>query len=196
MKPFAESCEQNKHVILDVIRPLLQDAKDVFEIGSGTGQHAVFFAGEMNHLTWHTSDRAENLEGIRQWLNEAKLTNTRGPIELDVRYSQWPAIIYDAIFSANTLHIMSWSEVEALFEQVANVLGQHGHLLVYGPFNYQGEYTSESNRHFDQWLKNRNPQSGIKHFEDVNHLAQQAGLILENDFEMPANNRILHWKKS
>jgi cyclopropane fatty-acyl-phospholipid synthase-like methyltransferase len=195
-KPCAESCEQNSGPILRVIKPLLENCASVLEIGSGTGQHAVYFAEHMPHLTWHTSDCAQYMSGINLWLDDAGLENLLRPIELDVSRSIWPRICVDAVFSANTVHIMRWPDVEALFSGVSDVLRQGGVFLLYGPFNYKGAYTSLSNENFDRWLKNRDPDSGIRDFEELDRLALQAGLSLVNDIEMPANNRILCWRRA
>ncbi|MGD9095695.1 MAG: DUF938 domain-containing protein, partial [Chromatiales bacterium] len=189
MKPYSESCVQNREPILSVIEPLFRDRKDVLEIGSGTGQHAVYFAAKMPHLTWHTSDLAENHDGIRAWLNEAALPNTTGPVSLDVLDRPWSAPEADAVFSANTTHIMHWDSVVALFGGVGELLRKRGLFCLYGPFNYGGEYTSESNAQFDEWLHERDPLSGIRDFDDLDRLALQAGLRLEHDYAMPANNR-------
>jgi cyclopropane fatty-acyl-phospholipid synthase-like methyltransferase len=195
MKPYAESCDENREPILAVIQPLLHKAGSVLEIGSGTGQHAVYFAENLPHLVWHTSDRIEYHAGIKMWLQEANLVNTREPLELDVSQSEWPRHTFDAVFSANTIHIMHWPDVEALFSGAGSVLSTTGCLLLYGPFNYGGRYTSESNAGFDQWLKSRDPASGIRNFEDLDRLANQAGMVLKDDVEMPVNNRILYWEK-
>ncbi len=194
-KPHAESCDQNREPILSVIGPLFADRTAVLEIGSGTGQHAVYFAERMPHLTWHTSDREENHAGIRAWLEEALLPNTRPPRALDVARQAWPELTVDAVFSANTAHIMHWPEVEALFAGVGRLLLRGGLFTLYGPFNYNGRYTSESNERFDGWLKARDPESGIRDFTDLDALANGAGMTLRQDFEMPANNRILCWEK-
>lgn len=196
MKPYSESCVQNRDPILSIIEPLFRDRKDVLEIGSGTGQHAVYFAARMPHLTWHTSDLAENHAGIRAWLAEAALPNTTGPVSLDVRDRAWSAPGADAVFSANTTHIMHWDSVVALFEGVGKLLVHEGLFCLYGPFNYGGQYTSESNAQFDEWLHERDPLSGIRDFEDLDRLAGQAGMRLEHDYAMPANNRILCWRKA
>lgn len=196
LKPFAESCDENREPILSVIQPLLIDRYSVFEIGSGTAQHAVYFARQMPHLVWHTSDCVEYHEGINMWLQEAGLGNTRNPVVLDVSTSDWPRQEFDAVFSANTAHIMHWHDVESMFSGIGSVLCSGGCFFLYGPFNYNNRYTSESNARFDNWLKNRDPESGIKNFEDLDKLAQHAGMQLKNDFKMPANNRILYWEKS
>ena len=194
-KPYSESCDQNKDPILSVISPLLSAHSKVLEIGSGTGQHAIYFAENMPHLTWHTSDCAPYLDGIKLWLDEAALPNTATPFELNVSTSQWPALAVDAIFTANTLHIMPFADVVNFFSGVGKLLEPGGSLLIYGPFNYNGLYTSESNERFDYWLKSRDPLSGIKHFEEINTLANNSGLQLISDGAMPANNRILHFQK-
>lgn len=193
-KPFSGSCEENKHVILDVLEKEFFNSKQVLEIASGTAQHAVFFAHRMKHLNWQCSDRLSEIAGMNAWITEANLNNLLAPIELDV-LKVWPAQNYDAIFSANAVHIMSWQAVEAMFEGINNTLTDQAVVCLYGPFNYDNNYTSESNAHFDQWLKQRDPLSGIRDFENINKLAEQCGLTLKNDYKMPANNRILCWKK-
>ncbi len=195
-KPYAESCDQNRDVILDVIQPLLVRSRSVLEIGSGTGQHAVYFAVRMPHLVWQCSDREENLPGIRSWLQDAALENTPDPISLDVDGGFFEKIDAEVVFSANTVHIMSWPSVQNMFKTIAAILPPGGQFLLYGPFNYGGQYSSESNARFDIWLKGRDQHSGIRNFEDLQDMARQLGLTLSGDFEMPANNRILHWRKN
>ena len=195
-KPYSVSCDENREPILGVIQPLLQDCASVLEIGSGTGQHAVYFADRMPHLIWQTSDCIEYHAGIMMWLAEAALDNARMPIELDVAGSNWPATSFDAVFSANTTHIMHWPEVEAMFSGVGSILPSGGRFLLYGPFNYNSRYTSESNARFDALLKNRDPGSGLRDFEALDTLARSAGMVLQHDYAMPVNNRILYWEKS
>jgi cyclopropane fatty-acyl-phospholipid synthase-like methyltransferase len=139
---------------------------------------------------------AANHAGIHAWLEEAGLDNVLPPIELDVRSeTHWPEASYDAVFSANAVHIMGWDAVEALFEGLGRVMENGARLALYGPFNYGGQYTSESNARFDQWLKDRDAASGIRNFEDLDALARAQGLGLHRDHAMPANNRILVWIK-
>jgi len=195
VKPYSEACERNREPILAVIRPVLATSRAVLEIGSGSGQHAVYFAAALPHLVWYPSDCEGAIPGMRLWIDEAGLTNLRSPQVLDVNEAPWGISAVDAVFSANTAHIMQWREVQALMEGVGALLPPGGVFLLYGPFNYNGRYTSDSNRHFDTWLKARDPGSGIRDFEAVNALAAQAGLDLEQDAAMPANNRILHWRK-
>jgi cyclopropane fatty-acyl-phospholipid synthase-like methyltransferase len=186
MKPFSEACERNRAPILAILKRVFADRRHVLEIGSGTGQHAAYFAPELPHLVWQASDVAEHLPGIRQWV--------ANPIELDVE-SKWPAIEVDAVFSANTCHIMSWPQVEHLFAGVGRLLPPGGVFALYGPFNYRGKHTSESNARFDAMLRARDPASGLREFEDVDKLARAAGLSLQEDNAMPANNRLLVWRK-
>ena len=194
-KPFAESCVENRAPILTVLREVFADRRRVLEIGSGTGQHAVYFASELPHLVWQTADVPQHHTGIRLWLAEAALPNVLPPITLEVSQPHWRQGGYDAVFSANTLHIMSWPEVEHFFAGVGEALEAGGVLAVYGPFNYHGTYTSESNARFDAWLKARDPASGVRDFEAVDALAQAQGLVLQQDVAMPANNRTLVWRR-
>jgi len=196
MKPFSESCEQNKQPILAVLREALAEARTVLEIGSGTGQHAVFFARELPQVSWYTSDQLEYHPGITAWLEEAALANVHGPFELDTRQGEWPALQIDAVFSANTAHIMDWPAVQAMFAGVGRLLPPGGLFCLYGPFNYGGRYSSESNARFDAWLRQRDPASGVRDFDDLDALARAAGLELQRDYEMPANNRTLVWRKT
>ncbi|MFK5915278.1 MAG: DUF938 domain-containing protein [Woeseiaceae bacterium] len=195
MKPFSESCEQNKSPILSVLCRVITNEKSLLEIGSGTGQHAAYFANEFPALTWITSDQAQYHQGINLWLAESDAKNIQGPLLLDVNQPLWPVSETDIIFSANTVHIMSWRSVVNLFTGLEKILNNQGLFILYGPFNYEGQFTSESNARFDIWLKQRNPQSGVRDFEALQVLAQASGLRLIEDFEMPANNRILVWKK-
>ena len=192
-KPFSESSEQNKTVIFETIEPFLVDGLKVLEIGSGTGQHAVYFASMVPGIVWQTTDLAENLAAIKSWIDDSGLPNLPEPRELDVS-SAWMNETYDLLFSANTFHIMNQDQVEQCLKRCTSCLKQKGNLIVYGPFNYHGSYTSVSNEQFDGWLKSRDSQSGIKHFEWINELANRSGLHLVNDIAMPANNRILIWQ--
>jgi cyclopropane fatty-acyl-phospholipid synthase-like methyltransferase len=192
-KPFSESCEQNKAVIFEAIQPYLFNGIEVLEIGSGTGQHAIHFAAMAPGITWQASDLAENMPAINAWISDSLLSNLPEPLELDVN-SQWMDKTYDLMFSANTFHIMNQDQVEQFLLRCTACLTAKGHLIVYGPFNYQGSYTSPSNEHFDGWLKTRDPQSGIKHFEWVDAIARESSLRLVNDIAMPSNNRILIWQ--
>ncbi|MGB1905954.1 MAG: DUF938 domain-containing protein [Spongiibacter sp.] len=191
-KPFSQACENNKTPILEQLLPALQDSRSVLEIGSGTGQHAVHFAAAMPHLQWQCCDQRPYLDGIRQWIADSHLSNLLPPQEFEVNHSPWPSGEFDTVYSANTLHIMSWPSVERLFARLAEQPGIT-RLCIYGPFNYHGDFTSDSNASFDRWLKDRDPLSGIRDMEAVNALAAEAGYTLHRDYAMPANNRLVIW---
>jgi len=193
MKPYAESSEKNKEPILSVLKEIFADRLKVLEIASGTGQHAVYFGSKLPHLTWQPSELAQNLAGIQAWLDEAQLPNVLAPLAINVNDAHWPVAAVDAIFNANTVHIISWPEVERLFSHIASVIAPGGYVCLYGPYNYGGKFSSESNARFDAWLKSRDPNSGVRDFEAVNRLAASRGLALLRDIEMPSNNRILVW---
>ncbi|MGA9342768.1 MAG: DUF938 domain-containing protein [Rhodanobacteraceae bacterium] len=193
-KPVSPSCERNREPILAVLRRHFADRARVLEIGSGTGQHAVHFAAALPGLEWQASDRADNLPGIRAWLDEVALPNTPAPLVLDVAHGAWPIVRYDAVFSANTLHIMSWPNVEAFFTHLPQVTSVGAKLVIYGPFNYDGHFTSSSNAAFDASLRAQAPHMGIRDFEAVDRLARAGGFELVEDVAMPANNRCLVWQ--
>ncbi|MBN8727178.1 MAG: DUF938 domain-containing protein [Xanthomonadales bacterium] len=195
-KPFSAACERNRAPILAILRGFFADRRRVLEFGSGTGQHAVHFAAAMPHLAWQASDRAAALPGIRAWLDDAALANTPPPLELDVADGPWPSSPFDAVFSANTLHIMAWPEVEALFARLPDLTGAGAKLAIYGPFNYEGRFTSPSNADFDAALKRRAPHMGIRDAAEVDRLAAAAGFALVEDVEVPANNRLRLWQRA
>ena len=192
---FSSACERNKQPILEVLRTFLLDDQRVLEVGSGTGQHAVFFAANFPRVSWQPSDTGACLPGLRERLRIAAAENILGAIDLDVRTNPWPPGACDVVFTANTLHFMSADCVRDFFRGVDQVLQPGGYVLAYGPFNYGGNYTSASNAEFDAWLRNSSRDRSIKDFEWVNDLARARGLQLLNDFEMPANNRCLLWRK-
>lgn len=194
-KPFSQSCENNKSAILTVLRQAFSEVQQVFEVGSGTGQHAVYFAESLPHLSWQTSDLPENHAGINCWLDDSGLSNVRHPLALDL-HLPWPVDTVDGIFTANTLHIVSWPLVEKFFEGVALHLRTGGTLCIYGPFNYNGRFTTQSNADFDRRLKSVDSERGIRDFETVTELAILAGLKLRADHTMPANNRLLEFVKT
>lgn len=192
----SEACERNKGPILRILTDALAHSHTVLEIGSGTGQHAVHFATHLPHLSWQPSDRGEYLPGLDERIAHEGPSNLRPAVELDVREFPWRIAPVDAVFTANTLHIMAWETVEQFFRGVGTVLSAPGVLCIYGPFRYRGHYTSQSNAEFDRYLKARDPHSGIRDFEDVNILGRRQGLLLLEDHAMPANNQLLVWHKS
>ena len=193
--PFSPASERNREPILAELRTHFAGTQRVLEIGSGTGQHAVHFAAAMPWLRWQCSDRAQHLPGICAWLAEAGLPNTLPPLPLDVSSGPWPHRHFDAAFSANTLHIMGWEEVKAMFAGIDRSLTEAATVVVYGPFNYRGDFTSDSNREFDASLRARDPRMGIRDYEAVDRLARGIGLVAIGDQAMPANNRLLVWRR-
>jgi cyclopropane fatty-acyl-phospholipid synthase-like methyltransferase len=195
MLPFSASCERNKDPILEVLRIRFADRARVLEIGSGTGQHAVYFSRALRSLTWHPTEQLAYLSDLTERVKLEGPVNLRAPTLLDVRQALWPVRSVDAMFTANTLHIMSWSEVTAFYRGVGSVLSPRGVLCVYGPFRYDGRYTSDSNREFDRMLQDRDPNSGLRDIREVTALALQYGLRLDEDHDLPANNRLLVFAK-
>jgi SAM-dependent methyltransferase len=195
MKPHSEACERNREPILQVLRQWFVQPGTALEIGAGTGQHAVHFATHMPHLQWQPTDCEANLAGIRLWVSESALPNLRMPLQLDVRDSSWPVETADYVFSANTSHIMSWPEVELMFAGIARVLRPGGRFCLYGPFNRDGHFTSESNRAFDASLRERDPNMGLRDDQALKTLGRQHGLAFAAEHAMPANNRVLVWQR-
>lgn len=177
---------------------LLNGDETVLEIGSGTGQHAVHFCRSLPGLRWLPSEVTPQLPLLQANLDAHRCNNVDPPALLDLQHPHWSLGLspVELIYSANTLHIVSWAEVISLFNGVGKVLRPAGRLIIYGPFRYNNRFTSEGNAEFDCWLKERNPGSGIRDFEQVDSLARGAGLILETDISMPANNQLLVWKKA
>jgi cyclopropane fatty-acyl-phospholipid synthase-like methyltransferase len=194
-KPFSQACENNQQPILEVLLQVFSDRKRVLEIGSGTGQHAVYCAPRLPHLIWQTADLEANHPGINSWLDESTAENLRRPILLNADHPPWTVDTVDAVFTANTCHIMAWESVVNLFTGLDSILAPGAIVAIYGPFNYDGQFTSDSNARFDLWLKQQVPHQGIRDFEAINSLAENIGLALVEDNPMPANNRLLVWKK-
>lgn len=195
-KAYAPACDRNSAVILDVLRPILARCRTVLEVGSGTGQHAVFFASRLPDVTWQPSDLPDALDSIHAWREEAALPNLAAPRHLDLHAVDKARFDCDAIVCINTIHIVDWQGVEQLFALAGRMLPRGGVLYVYGPYRYADRPLEASNEQFDEWLRQRDPDSGIRQFEAVNALAQQAGLALQGDVAMPANNRSIWWQKA
>lgn len=192
----APSTERNREPIFAVLSKYIGNAEGrLLEIGSGTGQHAVYFGEKFPKLHWVTSDQKENHADIASWLRHAKLKNVHGPETLCIGVDDFPKGKFDYIFTANTLHIMEWKECKSLFKLLGKRLREGSLVFIYGPFNYKGKFTSESNEKFDEWLKERNPKSGIRNFEDVVNSMEKFGFKLLEDAAMPANNRTLIFER-
>ena len=195
-KPFSQACENNKDPILSVLKRVLINPCEILEIGSGTGQHAVYFAEHLPHVTWQPSDQTIHLPGIKSWLDETSLKNIKTPLALDINQQPWPVTNVEAVFTANTLHIMSWESVQMFIASLGEVMRTDAIFCSYGPFNVGGIYTSESNARFDLWLKEQDALSAIRDLEAIISLANDAGIKLLEDIEMPANNKFLIWQKT
>ncbi len=194
-KPFSQACENNKAAIVSIISQYFPDAITVLEIGSYSAQHIQYFADKLPQILWQPSDTPDNLPLLTAGLEDVMLDNIMPPLALDVSQQAWPVKLVAGIFSANTLHIMAQTYVKDFFDGAGKILEAGGYLCVYGPFKYDGEFTSDSNARFELWLKERDPFSGVRDFEEVNALAQQAGMTLVADHAMPANNQLLVWQK-
>ncbi len=193
-KPFAPAAKENQDAILKALREEFKQSNSVLEIGSGTGQHAAYFSQQLTHLEWQASDKKEMLAGINMWISDTHFHNAPPPIELDVRLN-WPQQRYQAAYAANIAHIMHWNEIEALFSGLDQVLTGSAVFCLYGPFNVDGNYTSESNRRFDQYLRDRDSESYIRDKNDLDQLAIKNNFQTSTEREMPANNKILCWKR-
>jgi len=195
-KPFSQSCENNKRVILSILEEQFSQAKKILEIGSGNAQHAVYFAAHLPNLIWQISDRVQNHQAILAWMADFPCDNLLAPLTLDVlQQSDWPQQKYDGVFSANTAHIMGWPAVKKMFQGVATVLQQQGLFIQYGPFNKDAKFSSESNRNFQAWLKQQSAEMGIRDITDLKALASEVGLSFVDEIAMPANNLMLIWQK-
>jgi hypothetical protein len=196
-KPVAEACLRNQAPIADTLAKIFVNPMRVLELGSGTGQHAVAIANKIPHISWQPTDLAACLPGINAWRADAGLSNVLEPVALDVCHSQWPVCgPYDGIFTANTVHFVSWSAVRSMLAGVSRQLDSGGIFCVYGPFNVNGEYTSEGNQRLDLWLKTRDPESGIKDLQMVTDQAAAEDLVFEEMIAMPANNLMLKFVKA
>jgi cyclopropane fatty-acyl-phospholipid synthase-like methyltransferase len=194
--PFSEACERNKAPILEVMKTVItKDDRKLLEIGSGSGQHAIFMAPLFPSLEWWPSDLPKALLPLMKALSSAKVKNIIDPIKLEIGQHELPKVKFDLIFTANTFHIMHWKECKSLIKMMGTSLRENSRVMIYGPFKYKGEFTSESNAQFDQQLKEQDPLSGIRSFEDVNAAMIKNGFVLRKDHEMPANNRMLVYQR-
>ena len=194
-KPFSQACANNQGVIADILQRVFAGKFKALEIGSGTGQHGVWFAKQLPHLSWQMSDREQNHAGINQWINDDPATNLLPPLALDVLGDAWPSEHYDAIYTANTAHIMPWHAVTAMLTGIGERLLSGGVFCLYGPMKDAGVLDAQSNIEFDYRLRQQLAHQGIREFHDINQLALNAGLVLREDNPMPANNRLIVWQK-
>jgi len=195
-KPYAISCDRNSEPILEVLKDYISDRQSLFEVGAGTGQHAVFMAPHFLNLNWTLADLEDRHAGIQQWLKDFPRSNVKGPVEYSIGDTKQSFSKFDTVFTANTIHIVSWNTCLQLFDDLAT-LPENGLFITYGAFNYGGEFTSESNERFNKWLLEKHPGGGgIKDFEKVSSELNERGFVLLNDHEMPANNRMLVFQKT
>lgn len=195
----APATHRNRDPILGVLTRWLTEPARVLEIASGTGQHAVYFASKLSHLSWQPSDaESESLASIESWSTEVAGGHVAAPIELDASASRWPREVeagnFDAIFNANMIHISPWRVAEGLFAGAGRVL-RRGGLLFYGPFRVGGQATSPSNAAFDVDLRQRDPEWGVRDLEAVEELAGRCGLSLVETNDLPANNKLIVFRK-
>ncbi|MEX0914708.1 MAG: DUF938 domain-containing protein [Wenzhouxiangellaceae bacterium] len=194
-RPHSPAAERNREPILKVLRSWLPKSGRILEIGSGTGQHVRFFAPALPLWQWQPSEHPDELPQTRAGLDGHGQPNIEPPIALDVT-GGWPEAFYDAVFSANTAHIMHFPEVEAMFAGVAERLNSGGLFLLYGPFMHDGHHNAPSNAEFDASLRARNPGMGIRDLNDLDRVAERCGLERIAELGMPANNHILIFHKS
>ncbi|HXH75657.1 MAG TPA: DUF938 domain-containing protein [Bacteriovoracaceae bacterium] len=195
-KPFSAASERNQGPILQILKQFITKTDQrLLEVGAGTGQHAVYFAPEFPWMEWHPTDLSRNFLGMQQWFNEARIPTIQKPVRLDVNTDDFPKVKFDVVYTANTLHIMHWKECKSFFKLLGHRLREGSRVFIYGPFKYDGQFTSSSNEEFDQQLKSRDPLSGIRSFEDVNGAMIKNGFELILDEDMPANNQMLVYSR-
>ncbi|MCP4297041.1 MAG: DUF938 domain-containing protein [Proteobacteria bacterium] len=194
-RPYSGPSDRNKQPILKVLENYLSATSHVFEIASGGGVHAIYFTKELPGLTWQISETRESIEALKYWVKDDISSQLPEPMELDATWETWPLNQVENFFSSNTAHYLPWNAVSSMFKGVGTHLKKDGYFFLYGPFNYQGRFTSESNRNFDSHLKSGDPKRGIRDLDDLLKIAGQSSLYLYHDHEMPSNNRILVWRK-
>lgn len=184
------AADRNKEPIAKKLKQLLKHDSKVFEIGSGTGQHAAYFTQYLN-VSWQPSEMQSALQSLTSYLETQTNANLNPPILFDATHHQIPYDIYNVVYTSNTFHIMSWSTVTRTLHQASQALAPGGLLIVYGPFKQQGRYNSENDEMFDQQLRKNHPEQGIRDIESVEQQAQDHHLHLTQKIAMPANNFLL-----
>jgi len=192
----APAALRNREPIAKVLREWLPQSGLVLEIASGTGEHAAYFAQAFPTLEWQPTDiNPEALDSIGAWRTDAGLPNLREPVPLDAAASDWPIERADAVISINMVHISPWSATQGLFAGAARILPPGAPLYLYGPYRRTEVPTAPSNQAFDESLKGRNPEWGLRLLEDVIALGDRASLRFERLVEMPANNLSLVFRR-
>jgi len=196
-KGFAPAAERNRQPILDVLRRVLPPAGLVLEVASGTGQHVLFFSEHLPALQWQPTDTSSDaLRSIGAWVDEAARENLLPPLELDVRWPDWPVTTADALMCINMIHISPWETTDALFRGASELLTGGSHLITYGPYRLHGAHTAPSNAAFDESLRSRNARWGIRDIDELTELGSRTGFTLQERVDMPANNMTLVWTRS
>ena len=193
--PFSEACERNKGPILEVLRKVFSKTETVLEIGSGTGQHAVYFSKHLSHLVWQPTELGERVAILKSRIDLEGPGNLLPAKELDVLRNNWELEKTDAVFIANVFHIAPIEVMHACLKGTSKCLKHLGIFCVYGPFRFGGEFTSPNNAQFDYLLKTNNPEWGIRDFEQLSLKAEEEGLTFQQNYSMPANNQLLVFKK-
>ena len=196
MQGYSKAAENNRAPIADVMGKHLPDDASVLEIGSGAGQHALHMSHTLSGITWLPSEREVVVPILRANLALYESVNIQPPLVLDLADFAWSGDQVDTVYAANVMHIVSESLGERLVQLAADALKSSGLLMLYGPYKYNGQFTIESNATFDQWLKDRDPASGVRDFEAVVATAQCTGLTLAHDYAMPANNQMLIFERA
>ena len=192
---FSDACERNKIPILKVLNEEL-DSGTVLEIGSGTGQHSVFFSKEIPSIKWYPSDTISNFESLNAFVTNYQNNNLQTPFVIDITQDQWIDFKVDYVFTSNTFHIINNALLTYFFYQCSKVMKSNGKLIIYGPFKFDNQFNSPSNQTFDELLKESDSFSGLKNFEEIVSIALKFDFKFSKKYEMPANNNILVFKKS
>ena len=197
---------RNREPILNVLKstllPLLEnnDSYNILEIASGSGDHVEYFAQHFPQITWQPTDIDPSyLTSIKEHIKSAELTNVRQPLSMDISqdFSSWEGHTgsYDAIYCANLIHISPFTCTVGLFSNAGRLLKSGGLLITYGPYAFDGVLTPESNVAFDQSLKSRNKEWGVRDVAELKIIASKNNIKLIKIHDMPANNKTLIWQK-
>ena len=195
MEGFSQAADNNKTPILNTLSEWLSNDELVLEIGSGSGQHAIHIAKALQKIRWQPTEHPSALQSLINNISSFGSPNILAPESLDLAAVEWPTESVDCVYSANVIHIIDETLGRRLIETAAKSLRAGGLFALYGPFKYQGDFTTTSNAEFDDWLKDRNTSSGIRDFEWLIRLAQDSGLTFMEDRSMPANNQFLAFRR-
>ncbi len=195
MERYSPAAEKNKTPVLEVLRERLAPTARVLEVGSGSGQHALHFTEALPELRWQPTEHPAVMPALEANLGAAGREAILPPLALDLAADSWPIGPFDGVYAANVMHIVSVPLGEALLRGAASVLGEGGQLLLYGPYRFGGAFTTESNAEFDQWLKARDPASGVRDFEAAAAAAEAVGLVFADNRAMPSNNQLLCFRR-